>query len=157
VTQVGLELHPDKTRIVYCKEDNAQARLSMSGSTSWVIRFVPGCRRAVHGDFFVNCSPAVSDDAAQAIRREIRRWRLHLRSDKSLSDLARAINPIVRGWINYYGRFCKSMLYPTLKRINEYLVRWARRKYKRLRAHDTKTRKWLHTVTRREPGLFAHW
>jgi RNA-directed DNA polymerase len=155
--QVGLELHPDKTRVVYCKDGQRTGSFEHERFDFLGYTFRPRLSKSRHGEFFVNFSPAVSDDAAKAIRREIRRWRLHLWNDKSLSDLARAINPIVRGWINYYGRFYKSMLYPTLKRINEYLIRWARRKYKRLRAHDTRTRKWLHTVARREPGLFAHW
>jgi RNA-directed DNA polymerase len=66
-------------------------------------------------------------------------------------------NPVVQGWINYYGRFYKSMLYPVLRRINAYLVRWAMRKYKRLRGHLTRAVKWLAGVARREPRLFAHW
>jgi RNA-directed DNA polymerase len=155
--QVGLELHPDKTRVVYCKDGQRSGSYERERFDFLGYTFRPRLSKSRNGQFFVNFSPAVSDDAAKAIRWEIRRWRLHLRSDKSLSDLARAINPIVRGWINYYGRFYKSMLYPTLKRINEYLIRWARRKYKRLRAHDTRTREWLHTVARREPNLFAHW
>ena len=157
MTRVGLELHPDKTCVVYCKDGRRTGSFEHERFDFLGYTFRPRLSKSRHGEFFVNFSPAVSDDAAKAIRREIRRWRLHLWNDKSLSDLARAINPIVRGWINYYGRFYKSMLYPTLKRINEYLIRWARRKYKRLRAHDTRTRKWLYTVARREPGLFAHW
>lgn len=157
MTQVGLELHPDKTRVVYCKDGRRSGSYEHERFDFLGYTFRPRLSKSRHGQFFVNFSPAVSNDAAKAIRWEIRRWRLHLRSDKSLSDLARAINPIVRGWINYYGRFYKSMLYPTLKRINEYLIRWARRKYKRLRAHDTRARGWLHTVARREPNLFAHW
>lgn len=157
MTQVGLELHPDKTRIVYCKDGRRSGSYEHERFDFLGYTFRPRLSKSRHGQFFVNFSPAVSNDAAKAIRWEIRRWRLHLRSDKSLSDLARAINPIARGWINYYGRFYKSMLYPTLKRINEYLVRWARRKYKRLHAHDTRARRWLHTVARREPTLFAHW
>lgn len=157
MTQVGLELHPDKTRVVYCKDGRRSGSYEHERFDFLGYTFRPRLSKSRHGEFFVNFSPAVSNDAAKAIRWEIRRWRLHLRSDKSLSDLARAINPIVRGWINYYGRFYKSMLYPTLKRINEYLIRWARRKYKRLRAHDTRAREWLHTVARREPNLFAHW
>ena len=87
--------------------------------------------------------PAVSDDAKKAIGREIRSWRINRRSDKTLEDLARMINPIVQGWINYYGRFYKSGLYPLLRRINEYLVRWAMRKYKRLRRRTMPGRAWL--------------
>ena len=79
------------------------------------------------------------------------------RSDKTLDDLALMFNKVVQGWINYYGRFYKSMLYPLLRRINEYLVRWARRKYKRLQRHDRRARRWLVRVSRRDPALFAHW
>ncbi len=86
--------------------------------------------------FFVNFSPAISGDARKAIEREIRSWRINRRSDLSLSDLARMVNPIVQGWINYYGRFYKSMLYAVLRRINDYLVRWAMRKYKGLHRHS---------------------
>jgi hypothetical protein len=104
----------------------------------------------------VNFSPAVSDDAMKAIGQELRSWRINCRSDKTLTDLARMFNPIVQGWINYYGRFYKS-LYPVLGRINEYLIRWAMRKYKRLRGHRTRAVEWLAGVARREPNLFAHW
>ena len=89
--------------------------------------------------------------------REIRSWRINCRSDKTLTDLARMVNPIVQGWINYYGRFYKSMLFRVLRRLNEYLVRWAMRKYKRLRGHLIRAVRWLATVARRDRDLFAHW
>jgi RNA-directed DNA polymerase len=82
---------------------------------------------------------------------------LHRWSGTALTDLARTINAIVQGWINYYGRFYRSELVRLLKRINEYLVRWARWKYKRLRRYPAKARRFLAAVYRREPGLFAHW
>ena len=102
-------------------------------------------------------NPAVADDAAKAIRRRIKCWRLHLWSGQSLADIARAINPVVRGWINYYGRFYRTRLVQTLRRIDEYLVRWAMRKYKRLRKHPTRTWALLARISKREPELFAHW
>ena len=106
---------------------------------------------------FVSFLPAVSDDAAKRMRRTIRRWRLHLRSGTSLDDLAQEINSTVRGWINYYGRFYRMELIQTLRLINDYLVRWAMRKYKRLRRRPTRTSRFLTRIARREPGLFAHW
>ena len=87
--------------------------------------------------------PAVSKDAVKAMSREIRSWHIARRSDKSLTDLAQMFNSIVQGWINYYGRFYKSMLYPLLRRINEHLVRWACRKYKRLRRREKRARELL--------------
>ncbi|MGO8905083.1 MAG: group II intron maturase-specific domain-containing protein, partial [Solirubrobacteraceae bacterium] len=79
------------------------------------------------------------------------------RPDKTISDLARIFNPIIRGWINYYGRFYRSVLKKVLRRINAYLVRWAQCKYKRLRRHPAKARRYLVDVYRRQPALFAHW
>ncbi len=154
---VGLELTRDKTRIVYCKDadrwgSHEHERFDFLGYT-----FRPRLSKSRFGKHFVNFSPAVSNDAMKAIGQELRSWRINCRSDKTLTDLARMFNPVVQGWINYYGRFYKSMLYPVLRRINEYLVRWAMRKYKRLRGHRTRAVEWLAGVARREPNLFAHW
>ena len=92
-----------------------------------------------------------------AMSRELWSWRINCRSDKSLGDLAHMFNKVVQGWINYYGRFYPSELVSLLRRINTYLVRWAKRKYKPLRRHTTRAKRWLVRVARREPGLFAHW
>ena len=87
----------------------------------------------------------------------IRRWSLQTRSDKALDDLARMFNPYIRGWINYYSHFYKSALYPTLRRIDAFIIRWARRKFKRLRQRPRGARNWLARVIRSSPGLFVHW
>ena len=157
LAQVGLELHPDKTRIVYCKDDDRRGSAEHERFDFLGYTFRPRLSKSRHGKHFVNFSPAVSDDARRAIGREIRRWRLNRRSDKTLTDLARMVNPILHGWINYYGRFYKSALYPLFRRLNEHLARWAMRKYKRLHRHNTRAGRWLQTVARRERGLFAHW
>lgn len=102
-------------------------------------------------------NPAISDSARTRLGQELRQWRLHRRSDQSLSDLAQRINATVRGWIRYYGRYFPSVLTPILTRINEYLVRWAQRKYKRLKDHPHRAWRLLARVATREPHLFAHW
>ena len=157
ISEVGLELHPDKTRIVYCKDADRRGAHDHERFTFLGYTFRPRLSKSRHGKHFVNFSPAVSDDAKKAISREIRSWRINRRSDKTLTDLARMFNPIVQGWINYYGRFYKSMLFLVLRRLNDRLVRWAMRKYKRLRGHYSRAVKWLASVARREPHLFAHW
>ena len=154
--RVGLELHPDKTRIVYCKDSHRHGshehqRFDFLGYT-----FRPRLATGTRG-VFVSFSPAVSDHAAKGIRRDIRRWRLHIRSASTLDALAQEVNPIVRGWISYYGRFYRSRLARSLSRIDDYLVRWATRKYKKLRYSRRKAVAWLATVRRRAPRLFAHW
>jgi len=157
MAQVGLEVHPGKTRIVYCKDDTRRGRHEHERFTFLGYTFRPRLAKSKRGNFFVSFLPAVSDDAKKAIGKQIRRWRINLRSDKTITDFARSINPVVQGWINYYGRFYKSRLYPVLRRINAYLLRWATRKYKRLRGHLLRAVRWLQNVARREPALFAHW
>ena len=102
-------------------------------------------------------TPAVSNAAATKMRQEMRRWRIPLRSDKAIDDLARMWNAVLRGWIQYFGRFYRSALYPIFRHFNELLTRWAMRKYKRLRRHRRRAEHWLGGVARREPRLFAHW
>jgi RNA-directed DNA polymerase len=157
LAQVGLELNLDKTRIVYCKDSNRTGSHEHEQFVFLGYTFRPRRARNRSGELFVSFCPAVADDAAKAIRRTIKRWRLHLWSGKALDDLAREINPIVRGWINYYGCYYQSELISSLRYIDDYLVRWAMRKYKRLRRHPTRARSFLAAVARRQPGLFAHW
>jgi RNA-directed DNA polymerase len=91
------------------------------------------------------------------MRQTIRQWRLQLKPDKTLEDLSRMFNPVVRGWIQYYGRFYKSALYPVLRHMNRALILWAQRKYKKLSRHRRRAEHWLGGIARREPQLFAHW
>jgi RNA-directed DNA polymerase len=157
LSQVGLELNSTKTRIVYCKDANRTGSAEHEQFSFLGYTFRPRLAKNNRGQHFVGFLPAVSDEAAKVIRQEIRRWRLNVHSDKALSDLASFVNPIVRGWCNYYGRFYKSRLYRSLGRINDYLVRWARRKFKRLRTSSRRAWRWLRGVQRRAPALFAHW
>jgi RNA-directed DNA polymerase len=157
LAQVGLELNLDKTRIVYCKDSNRKGsheheRFDFLGYT-----FRPRLARNSAGEGFVSFCPAVADGAAKMMRRRIKRLRLHLWVGETLADLARSVNQIVRGWINYYGRFYPSRLLQHLRRINDYLVRWAMHKHKRLRTAPRKARRFIADVARREPNLFAHW
>jgi RNA-directed DNA polymerase len=87
----------------------------------------------------------------------MRRWALSRRTDKALDDLARIFNPVLRGWLNYYGSYHRSALYPTFHHLNGHLTRWAVRKYKRLRGHHRRARHWVQRIARTQPGLFAHW
>lgn len=152
-----LETHPEKTRIVYCKDEDRLESYPNEKFDFLGFTFRPRRSKNRWGKHFINFTPAVSNKAAKAMRREMRRWRLHLRSDKSLDDLARMFNPVLRGWINYYGRYYKSALYPTFKQLNRTLMRWAVRKYKKLHGHRRRAMHWLGRIARREPYLFAHW
>jgi group II intron reverse transcriptase/maturase len=152
-----LELHPEKTKIVYCKDDDRRLEYPCTRFDFLGYTFRPRRSKNRWGKYFINFSPAISNKAAKAIRQEVRGWRLQLRSDKDLDDLARMFNAVIRGWVNYYGAFYKSALYPTLQHIDRKLARWATRKFKRLRRHRRRAEQWLRRIARRQPGLFAHW
>jgi RNA-directed DNA polymerase len=155
--ECGLELHPDKTRIVYCKDDDRKGPYGETSFDFLGYTFRPRRAKNKYGKYFVNFLPAISDESAKELRSEIHDWRMHLKSDKSIEDLSRMFNPIIRGWINYYGRFYKSHLYGVLRYLNGALVHWVRRKYKRFERHRRNAERWLGRLARREPRLFAHW
>jgi RNA-directed DNA polymerase len=156
--QVGLELHPDKTKIVYCKDRNR--RQPWDGPCAFTFLGYTFCaRQAPTRDgtsMFSAFLPAVSKDALKKMSAEVRSWRIHLRTGTDLAGLATWINPVVSGWVSYYGRFYRTGLNALLKRINTYLMRWARRKYKRLRSCK-RFRRWWAGLLQREPALFTHW
>ena len=155
--ECGLELHPDKTRIVYCKDDDRRGEYAHTKFDFLGYTFQARRSKNRWGKYFINFSPAVSTSAAKAMRQKTRSWGLQVRSDKSLEDLSRMFNPMLRGWVNYDGRFYKSALYPTLRHLDQVLVRWAMRKYKKLRRHKRRAEHWLGRSARKEPQLFAHW
>jgi len=152
-----LVLHPEKTKIVYCKDVNRRG--DHPNQSFDFLGFAFRARKTVwHGHRYVHgFRPAASPKALKAISRTIRGWALHHRSDKSLQDLAAIYNPYIRGWINYYGQFYRKQLRPTLLRLDTYLVRWARWKFKRLRRRHWGAREWLARVRRANPTLFSHW
>jgi len=152
-----LVLHPEKTKIVYCKDVNRRG--DYQNQSFDFLGFTFRARKTVwHGHLYAHgFRPAPSAKALKAISRTMRRWTLHHRSDKSLQDLATIYNPYIQGWINYYGQFYRKQLRPTLMRIDTYLVRWARWKFKRLRGRPKGAREWLVRVRRANPTLFSHW
>jgi RNA-directed DNA polymerase len=152
-----LELHPQKTRVVYCKDDDRRGAYPDHSFDFLGYTFRPRRSKNRWGKFFISFTPAVSNKAAKAMRSTLRSWALHNRSDKSLEDLARMFNPVIQGWMNYFASFYKFALYPTLRHVDKVLARWAQRKYKKLHGHLRRARHWLARVARTRPRLFAHW
>jgi len=153
---LGLELHPEKTKVVYCKDAHRRGDSEHTSFDFLGYTFRARIARGRRG-FFVNFLPAMSAKAKKAKGLQIRAWHLKRRSGSDLSGLAEDINPQVRGWINYYGAFYRSELSFLAARIDEHLHRWAMHKFKRLRGRPEKAWAWINGVRQREPTLFAHW
>jgi group II intron reverse transcriptase/maturase len=156
-TACNLTLHPQKTKLVYCKDTNRRG--DFPNQTFDFLGFTYRPREAVwHGkQHATSFLPAASPKALKKLRQTVRRWASHRRSDQSLDDLAREYNPYIRGWVNYYGHFYRSVLCWSLRCIDAHLLRWARNKYKRLRPRPRGAREWLAKIHRTNPTLFAHW
>jgi group II intron reverse transcriptase/maturase len=152
-----LQLHPQKTRIVYCKDANRTGTYPVRSFDFLGFTFRPRLAKNRTGKRFVSFIPAVSKTAGIRMRRSVRRWRLHFRSDLDLEDIAKWVRPVLSGWVRYYGRFYPSKLRDELRTIDAFIVRWASRKYKRFRGHTKATWEWLSSLRRRNPTLFAHW
>jgi RNA-directed DNA polymerase len=153
-----LELHPEKTQIVYCKDDDRRGNYVNEKFDFLGYTFRPRRVKARRRNrFFVGFNPALSNKAAKSMGDTIRGWEIHLMSDKSIEDISRVINSVLRGWINYYGQYYRSALYPILNQLNKALRKWAMRKYRRLRGRKRKATLWLRRIARRDRGLLAHW
>ncbi len=158
LARCGLELHPMKTGIVCCKADGRPGKDERISFDFLGYTFQPRRAKNRWGQHFVSFLPAISANAAKAIRKTIRAWRMgSTRNNQSLEDLARLINPVVRGWMNYYGRFYRSKCVQVLKHLNLALAHWARRKYKRLRGRQRASVHWLRRIVQRDPNLFDLW
>jgi RNA-directed DNA polymerase len=156
MSEVGLRLHPEKTRVVYCSDGKRREQHEHTQFTFLGFTFRARKARARGGGYFTSFLPAISTEALKAKSVELRKMRIHRRTNLSLDDLAAWLNPIVGGWMNYYGRYYWTVMDPLLQRVNAYLRRWAGKKYRRLRAYK-RFKRWWTGLQGRVPGLFAHW
>jgi RNA-directed DNA polymerase len=154
----GLQMHPAKTKIVYCKDANRagthdHTKFSFLGY-EFRGRYIKNQKT---GQLFTGFTAAVSPTALTAMRQKARRLNYRNRTNLSLQDIASTLNPLLRGWIAYYGRFQPSALGPLYRHINRSLVAWTMRKYKRFRNSKRRAGAFLKEVSRKCPHLFAHW
>ncbi len=156
--QCGLELHPTKTKMVYCKDDSRRENFEPNTFDFLGYTFQPRQAKSNKGRYFISFLPAMSNKAATAIRQTIRGWSLSVNwNNQTLEALARFIDPFVRGWMNYYGQFYRSRCVCTLRHLNRVLVRWVMRKYKRFKRRQRAATHWLGRIAKRNVDLFVLW
>lgn len=155
--ECSLEMHPEKSRIVYCRDINRQEAHPVTQFTFLGYTFRPRKAMDKYGRIYVNFAPAVSREALTSMRQTVRGWHIQLKCDKSLEDLSSMFNPVLRGWANYYGRFHGSAMRPLWKNVNHYLSRWLMRKYKHLARRRTKAFREVARLASASPSAFVHW
>ncbi len=157
-SECGLALHPDKTKIIYCKDGKRRKEYPNKAFTFLGYTFRARLsKNSKDSSMFMNFTPAVSNEALKSMRATTRKYNWRNRTDLSLEDIAQKYNPVLRGWINYYGAYNRSALYPVWRHFNRTLVAWAMKKYKPLKCRKTKATDFLGRIAENQPGLFAHW
>lgn len=152
-----LELNEEKTKIVYCKRNHRNIEYECIQFDFLGYTFKPRRSIDTHGEVFLNFSPAVSKKARTKIWETVRDWNQKYWVQMKLEDIAKQINPVIQGWINYYGKFNPGVLKEVLKRINLKLSRWIRDKFKGFRKFKTQAIHRLGDIALKNPDLFAHW
>jgi RNA-directed DNA polymerase len=158
LAECRLELHPAKTKIIYCKDRNRTGAYPNVQFDFLGYCFRPRMvRRSRDNKLFCGFNPAVSSSALKVMRTTIRELDFRHLTQLSLVDIARRLNPLLRGWIEYYGRYSPSALYPLLRYVNQTLLAWMMRKFKRFAAHKIRGGRFLERLARENADLFVHW
>ena len=155
--ECGLAIHPDKSGIIYCKDKNRTGNFERVSFDFLGYTFRPRRCMDKRGVVHPNFLPAISRASQKSINQQMRRWHIQIKNDKTLFELSKMFNPVLRGWFNYYGRFYPSAMRSIWRNFNEYLVRWVRRKHKRLARHKRQARYYLNGLARAYSPLFLHW
>jgi hypothetical protein len=158
LAECHLEMHPMKTKVVYCKDGKRKGKYSNVKFDFLGYCFRPRrVRRLRDNSLFGGFNPAVSSSAMKAMRQAIRDLNLRRQTQLTLQDIAQQLNPLLRGWIAYYGRYAPSALYPLLRYVNQTLVAWAMRKFKRFKRHKVPVSQFLQRLATEYVDLFVHW
>ena len=158
LNEVGLEMHPKKTQIVYCRDSNRRGQHRPNSFIFLGFEFKTRTARSRNGNMFLSFLPVVAKSKLKAMRRYIKhQLRIRYRVDLSMEMIASWINPIVRGWLNYYGASYKSAMIPLCRYLNDTLARWASRKFKKLNRGRQNSYNLLKKAYSKQPRLFVHW
>jgi RNA-directed DNA polymerase len=153
----GLTMHPEKSKIVYCKDSNRTGKYPNVQFTFLGFTFRPRAAQSKHNRRFTSFLPAVSSAALKRMRATVREWQWSRRTTTTLAELAEQCNPTIRGWWNYYGAFYQQAVRGLLRYIDGKLQHWARRKYKTLTRRKQRSMAWLRKMKTVEPWRFFHW
>lgn len=152
-----LQMHPEKSGVVYCKDSNRRGSYPRIQFTFLGYTFRPRRAKARNGKAWTGFLPAVSAAAIKRMTRTIREWHLPRQTSVSLNELAKQHNAALSGWLNYYGRFYPTAMRRVFDHFDQRLLRWARRKYRKLAQYPRRGRRWLQKMVTRQPRLFIHW
>jgi len=153
----GLRAHPEKTKIVYCKKEGRNLKGYPVQFDFLGFSFQPIRYKLRQGGSFLQYDCKMSRKSKVRITQDLRRLGFHNKTQRGIEDLARLLNPRIRGWIQYYGKISRRSLNPVFYYLHHRLLRWILNKYKSFKGSKVKAVKWLRRITNSYPNLFYHW
>ncbi len=158
LSECFLDLHPTKTKIIYCKDNQRNGTYKVTAFDFLGYTFRPRMVKTKYGNIMTSFTPAIGDKVRKIIQGRIRNWKIHLLSHAKIEEIACSINPVLCGWLNYYCKFYGSLAIHTISRaVNFALVRWARRKFKKLNRSYSRARDLIRRMQKQNSILFEHW
>jgi RNA-directed DNA polymerase len=155
--QCGLKVHPEKTKIVYCKKDGRHMTGKSVQFDFLGFSFLPIMTKLKRGGSFLQYDCKMSRKSKKRILQDLREMELHRKTRSTIQDLAIMLNPKIRGWINYYGKISRNSLKPVFYYFHHRLIKWILNKYKRFKGSKVLAVKWLRRITKDYPNTFYHW
>ena len=158
MNNIDLELHPKKTKIVYCKDYRRKEKYPEVKFDFLGYSFQPRTTKSKKTQgLFLGFDCAISISSSKRIADKLGELEVEKMTFKSVVGIAQKLNPIIRGWIQYYGKYRMSSLHKVFRLLNQRLVRWARKRYRRYKTSLKRAYSWLSRVQNQYPYLFYHW
>jgi len=157
LAECGLTMHPEKSKVVYCRDGKRTESYPHVHFTFLGFTFRPRRARGAQNRLFTNFLPGASADALKRMRQVVRGWRIHRQTVATADELAKQYNPAIRGWWNYFGSFYRTAMHRLARYIDQRLEQWARRKYKTLLRRKPRSVDWLRKMKSESPRMFFHW
>ena len=156
--QCGLELHPEKTRLVYCKDYRRQEQHESVKFDFLGYSFQPRTAKSKRdGALYLGYDCAISISSKKRIAATMKALDIEHLTHKSIVGVAQFLEPYIRGWVNYYGKFRLWEMNPLFQLLRRRLVMWARKRYKRYKTSINRAYRWLERVKDQYPSLFYQW
>lgn len=152
-----LTVHPEKTKIVYCRHGKKKRECKHVEFDFLGYTFKPRMVRSKDGSLFLGYTPAISKKSENKIKETMRSWRIHRFVRADLHEISDEYNSTLRGWLNYYGHFRPSAMYGIFSMFQKMLFKWAKNKYKKLKGSWQKAKKFIKKIAEKSKNLFAHW
>lgn len=158
--QCKLNLHPAKTKIVFCPSTRRKTPQGEAQQFDFLgFTFRPRKVVTRSGKISFGFLPGISVKSTKRIVEHLRSLKINAWSNRSLTHLSKALGPMIRGWLQYYGKVSRYGMTTLFYRVNARIIKWAYRKFRRFKKIKSlyAAKKWIQSIAKSYKYLFPHW